>query len=264
MLELRASFTRRMFFLGIANHKTLAVIQKEKSRSAAPVQLPLGITLRDDARFENFVRGRNGLVCAALEKSVAGFGEQYLYLWGHTGTGCSHLLQSCCHASDPIRRSAVYLPLAELKQYGPQLLEDFDQLDLVCIDNLEQIAGDAEWEEALFHLYNRMRANGHVLIIAASLPPAKLGIRLADLESRLNWGMVFQLQPLDDDTKVVALRARAQARGLQLGDDVIRYLMHHGSRNMAHLLVTLDKLDVASLSAQRKITVPFVKQVMNW
>jgi DnaA family protein len=76
--------------------------------------------------------------------------------------------------------------------------------------------------------------------------------------------MVFQLQPLDDDTKVVALRARAQARGLQLGDDVIRYLMHHGSRNMAHLLVTLDKLDVASLSAQRKITVPFVKQVMNW
>jgi DnaA family protein len=173
-------------------------------------------------------------------------------------------LQSCCHASDPIHRSAVYLPLAELKQYGPQLLEDFDQLDLVCIDNLEQIAGDAEWEEALFHLYNRMRANGHVLIIAANLPPAKLGIRLADLESRLNWGMVFQLQPLDDDTKVVALRARAQARGLQLSDDVIRYLMHHGSRNMAHLLVTLDKLDVASLSAQRRITVPFVKQVMNW
>ncbi|MBR9828802.1 MAG: DnaA regulatory inactivator Hda [Oceanospirillales bacterium] len=228
------------------------------------MQLPLGISLRDDARFENFVRGRNGLVCAALEKAASGFGEQYLFLWGHAGTGCSHLLQSCCHASDPVRRSAVYLPLAELKSCGPQLLENFDQLDLVCIDNLEQIAGDAEWEEAVFHLYNRMRANGHVLILAASLPPAKLGIKLADLESRLNWGMVFQLQALDDDTKVVALKARAHARGLQLGDDVIRYLMHHGSRNMAHLLVTLDELDVASLSAQRKITVPFVKQVMNW
>ncbi|MGB2130214.1 MAG: DnaA regulatory inactivator Hda [Marinobacterium sp.] len=228
------------------------------------MQLPLGIGLRDDARFENFVSGRNGLVCAALEKAVSGAGEQYLYLWGHAGTGCSHLLQSCCHASDPVRRSAVYLPLAELRQYGPQLLEDFDQLDLVCIDNLEQIAGDADWEEALFHLYNKMRANGHVLIIAASKPPAKLGVRLADLESRLNWGMVFQLQPLDDETKEIALKARAKARGLKLSDEVVRYLMHHGSRNMAHLLVTLDKLDVASLSAQRRITVPFVKQVMNW
>lgn len=243
--------------------KTVTVNRKE-SRSTAPVQLPLGVTLRDDARFENFIQGGNGLVCAALEQAVAGAGERYLYLWGHTGSGCTHLLQSCCHASQSTHRPAVYLPLAELKPLGPGLLEDLDRLELVCIDDLERIAGDPEWEEALFHLYNRMRANDHLLIIAAHRPPARLGIGLPDLESRLNWGMVFQLLPLDDDTKMVALRTRAQARGLQLSDEVIRYLLHHGSRNMAHLLGTLDQLDMASLSAQRRITVPFVKQVMNW
>lgn len=234
------------------------------STKKAPVQLPLGIILRDDARFENFVSGDNGLARAELERAAQGQGEQYIYLWGHAGVGCSHLLQSCCHAADPVRRTAVYLPLAELSHAGPELLDDLDQLQLVCIDNLERVAGQPAWEEALFHLFNRMRAVGHVLILAAERSPRSLGLKLPDLESRLNWGLVFQIRPLDDETKEIALKARAGARGLQLGDEVVRYLMHHGSRDMANLLVTLDKLDRASLSAQRRITVPFVKQVMGW
>ncbi|MBV1787550.1 DnaA regulatory inactivator Hda [Marinobacterium sp. D7] len=230
----------------------------------APIQLPLGISLRDDARFENYVSGENGLACAQLEQAARGEGEQYIYLWGHQGVGCSHLLQSCCHAADPVRRTAVYLPLAELTHAGPELLDDLDQLQMVCIDNLEQVAGLPQWEEALFHLFNRMRAAGHVLVLAADRSPRSLGIKLPDLESRLNWGLVFQVKPLDDATKEVALKSRARARGLQLSDEVVRYLMHHGSRDMANLLVTLDRLDRESLSAQRRITVPFVKQVMDW
>lgn len=230
----------------------------------APVQLPLGIGLRDDARFENYVSGDNGLACDQLKRAVNGGGEQYIYLWGSQGVGCSHLLQSCCHAADPVRRSAVYLPLAELSQAGPEILENLDRLQLVCIDNVEQVAGQPQWEEALFHLFNRMRANNHVLILASDRAPRSLGLKLPDLESRFNWGLVFQIRPLDDATKEVALKSRAKARGLQLSDEVVRYLMHHGSRDMANLLVTLDRLDRESLSAQRRITVPFVKQVMGW
>ncbi|MBS97150.1 MAG: DnaA regulatory inactivator Hda [Oceanospirillaceae bacterium] len=228
------------------------------------MQLPLGIGLRDDARFENYVSGDNALACAQLEQAARGQGEQYIYLWGHPGVGCSHLLQSCCHAADPVKRTAVYLPLSELMHAGPELLDDMDQLQLVCIDNLERIAGQRAWEEALFHLFNRMRAVGHVLILAADRSPRRLGLDLPDLESRLNWGLVFQVRPLDDAAKIVALKSRAAARGLTLGDEVVRYLMHHGSRDMSSLLVTLDRLDRASLSAQRRITVPFVKQVMGW
>lgn len=234
------------------------------STKTAPVQLPLGIGLRDDARFENFVAGDNGLACTELERAARGEGEQYVYLWGHQGVGCSHLLQSCCHAADPVRRSAVYLPLSELMYAGPELLEDMDQLQLVCIDNLERIAGLPQWEEALFHLFNRMRALNHVLVLAADRSPRHLGLGLPDLESRLNWGLVFQIRALDDATKEVALKSRARARGLHLSDEVVRYLMHRGSRDMANLLVTLERLDRASLSAQRRITVPFVKQVMGW
>lgn len=230
----------------------------------APVQLPLGIGLRDDARFENYVMGDNQLACIELTHAAQGRGEAYIYLWGHAGVGCSHLLQSCCHAADPVQRTAVYLPLSELLVHGPQILADLDQLDLVCIDDIEVIVGKPEWEEAVFHLFNRIRAVNHVLIIAGKQSPNRLGLKLKDLESRLNWGMVFQIRPLDDATKVIALKSRAEERGFTLTDEVVKYLMHHGSRDMSHLLGTLDRLDKASLSAQRRITVPFVKQVMNW
>ncbi|WP_151703502.1 DnaA regulatory inactivator Hda [Nitrincola alkalilacustris] len=234
------------------------------TEQTAPFQLPLGITLRDDARFENFVIGDNALLFEALRHSATGQGEQLLYIWGQPSTGCSHLLQSCCHLADSAKRQAVYLPLAELLQHGPVLLEDMDQLDLVCIDDIEQIAGLPAWEEAVFHLFNRMRALQHTLLIASKLPPKTLGLKLSDLESRLHWGMVFRVNPIRDDEKVVALKSRAQARGFDLSDEVVKYMMHHGSRDMASLLSVLNRLDHASLSAQRRITVPFVKQVMGW
>lgn len=231
---------------------------------SVPIQLPLGIGLRDDARFENFVVGSNGLLCTELKRAARGVGEQYIYLWGQAGVGRSHLLQSCCHAADPLKRSAVYLPLAELIVHGTQVLDGMEQLDVVCIDDIDCAAGKPEWEEALFHLFNRIRAENHVLIIAGSAAPKVCGFKLADLESRLNWGILFQVRPLDDAAKVFALKNRARARGFELNEDVARYLMHHGSRDMAHLLVALDTLDTASLSAQRKITIPFVKEVMRW
>ncbi|GAB2604478.1 DnaA regulatory inactivator Hda [Nitrincola alkalisediminis] len=230
----------------------------------APVQLPLGIALRDEARFENFVVGDNGLLISTLKQAASGRGEQYAYFWGGHSHGCSHLLQSCCHLADEHRRHSVYLPIATLIDHDPSIFENMDQLDLVCIDDIELIAGRKEWEEAVFHLYNRMRAAGKTLLIAGKKAPAHLGLTLVDLESRLLWGMVLHAYAIDDEAKILALKARAAERGFELSQEVLRYLLHHGSRDMAHLLSVLEKLDHASLSAQRRITIPFVKQVMGW
>ena len=226
-----------------------------------PFQLPLSVGLRDDARFENFYAQGNELICASLQASAQGTGEQFIYIWGSSGVGCTHLLQAVCHAADPVGRTAAYLPLDELRHMGGGILEGMEYLDLVCLDSVEAVAGDRAWEEALFHFFNRIREQGNTLIIAASAAPRHLGINLPDLASRLSWGIVFQVHGLDDDTKLKAIQMRASARGLDLSAEVARFLLHHASRNMNDLTKLLETLDQASLSAKRKITIPFVKEV---
>ena len=230
----------------------------------APQQLPLGVSLRDDARFENYQTGNNGLVCEMLSRAAVGEGEPFLYIWGAKGSGCSHLLQASCHAAEPRKHTAVYLPLEELLSLSPVILEGMEHLDLVCIDNIEAVARQPEWEEALFHLYNRIRQQQNTLIVAANVAPRQLDIQLPDLVSRLSWGAVFNVAVLSDEDKVQAIQLRAKTRGIELAEDVARYLVHHASRSMNDLCLMLDRLDKASLMAQRKVTIPFIKQEMGW
>lgn len=228
-----------------------------------PFQIPLSISLRDDSRFENFYSEGNELTCNMLQLAAKGEGEQFIYLWGQTGVGCTHLLQAACHGAEPLGRSAAYLPLDELKHLGGGILDGMEHLDLICLDNLESVAADPEWEEALFHFFNRIRALGNTLIIAATTPPRNSGVLLPDLLSRLSWGIVFQLQALDDELKLKAIQMRASSRGMHFSDEVARYLLHHASRNMNDLTQLLDELDKASLSAKRKVTIPFIKEVIG-
>lgn len=229
-----------------------------------PVQLPLGISLREEARFENFILGENGLLYESLKSSAKGDGDPLIYIWGSLGSGRSHLLQAVCHEADSLYRHSVYLPMSELIAFDPSLFESLEQMDLVCIDDVECLVGHQAWEEAMFHLFNRLRAANVRLIVAASEPPARLNFSLKDLTSRLQWGLVFQIQPIQEDEKIETLKARANSRGFELSDDVLRFIMHHGKRDLTDLLRVLDQLDHASLSAHRRITVPFVKQVMEW
>ncbi|MDO6513467.1 MULTISPECIES: DnaA regulatory inactivator Hda [unclassified Neptuniibacter] len=226
-----------------------------------PFQIPLSVGLRDDARFENFYSQGNELICASLKAAAHAEGEQFIYIWGGEGVGCTHLLQAVCHEADPAGTTAAYLPLDELKHMGGGILDGMEYLDLVCLDSIDVVVGDKQWEEALFHFFNRIREQGNILIIAASSAPRYLGINLPDLASRLSWGVVFQVQALDDVTKLKAIQMRATARGLEFSEDVARYLLHRASRNMNDLTSLLDTLDQASLSAKRKVTIPFIKEV---
>lgn len=226
-----------------------------------PFQLPLSVGLRDDARFENYYAQGNELLCASLKAASQGQGEQFIYIWGGAGVGCTHLLQAVCHEAEPCGRSAAYLPLDELKHMGGGILEGMEFLDIVCLDNIDAVVGDRVWEEALFHFFNRIREQSNTLIIAAAAAPRHVGVNLPDLASRLTWGMVFQVHSLDDETKLRAIQMRASARGLEFSDEVARFLLHHASRNMNDLTFLLDTLDQASLSAKRKVTIPFIKEV---
>lgn len=232
-----------------------------------PIQLPLGIRLRDDATFASYYPGANPVALGYVERLCepeAGWSDNLIYLWGSEGVGRSHLLQAACLRFEQRGEAAVYLPLGELAEHGPQLLEDLEQCALVCLDDLHRVVGDPAWEEALFHLFNRLRDAGRCLLLAADAAPRELPVQLPDLASRLSLALVFQLQPLSDEDKLRALQLRASRRGLQLPDDVARFILTRGSRSMSDLFELLERLDQASLQAQRKLTIPFLKEVLRW
>ncbi len=226
-------------------------------------QLPLGIGLRDDCTLDTFYAGDNEIILNHLRLITHNKGEQFTYLWGKIGVGRTHLLQGICNDASKYGLGAVYLPLADLSQNSPLMLQGLERLHLICIDDIEVISGDSSWEEALFHLFNRIRAHNHHLVVAANCAPALLAVKLADLKSRLAWGVTYQIQPLDDNQLVAALQLRAKQRGLELSQEVGLFLMRRAMRAMPHLYALLDKLDQASLAAQRRLTIPFVKSVLD-
>lgn len=232
--------------------------------STGPAQLPLGVGLRDEATFANFMPRGNLAAVAALKAQLDADGESFIYLWGGEGAGRSHLLQAACHEASDRDKRALYLPLNDLGHFPPHMLEDVERLDLMVIDDIDQVIGRKRWEEALFHGFNRLRDAGKRLIIAAPAAPRQLDVKLPDLASRLTWGVTFQIQRLDDEGRFEALQLRAKVRGMQLPNEVARYILHRGPRRLSELFDTLERLDRASLSAQRKLTIPFVKQALGW
>lgn len=220
-----------------------------------PLQLPLRIGLPDGTTFGNFLPGDNGELLALLR----GRGEPLVFLWGDAGSGRTHLLQAACHDAG----AAAYLPLLDLRDYPPGLCEGLETMEVVAIDDVQAIAGRTEWETALFHLFNRCRARGCRLLAAADGPPTTLPLTLADLRSRLAWGPVFQVHALSDAHKREALKLRAARRGMALPDAVADYLLRRYSRDPGALFELLELLDRASLVAKRRLTIPFVRELIG-
>ncbi len=226
-------------------------------------QLTLGVSLKDEATFENYFSGSNTQLIHELRKAAAGSGEQIIYFYGQGGQGCTHLLQACCHEADQHHQTAVYIPFSHLSDYSPLIFEGLESLNLVCLDDVHLLAGHNAWEEAFFHAYNRIRDAGARLIVTANVPPKSLRFELPDILSRLSWGMVFQLQPLTDAEKLHALIMRASLRGMTLSEEVGKFILTHCPRHMSTLFAALNALDKVSLAAQRKLTIPFVKTVLQ-
>ena len=226
-------------------------------------QLALDLQLADYARFESFHAGANELAVAALHDTASLAEPRVIWIWGASGSGRSHLLQACVAVAAANDFACAWLPLAADAGLAPEMLEGMGTLDLICIDDVDAVAGNDAWERALFRLFEELRERGGRLVASASAPPAAAGFRLPDLASRLASGPTFRLGPLDDADQLEALKRRAHWRGLDLPDDTGRYLLRRVERSNAALFEMLDELDAAALSAQRRLTIPFVKQVLG-
>jgi len=225
-------------------------------------QLPLGIRLPDRAVFASFLPGPNREAFEHARRAAGGQAPGATWICGPASAGKTHLLQAICSQAAEARR-AGYFPLAELATLGTGVLEGLPQLECLCLDDLEAVVGRLEWEKAIFGLLREVEEGGGALIMAARPPPALLAWALPDLGSRCAAGAVLQLRALDETEQQQALQLRARLRGVELPEETSRWLQRRFPRDMRRLYGLLDTLDEAALTAQRRLTVPFIREVLG-
>lgn len=225
-------------------------------------QLPLALRYPPDQRLESFIGAPDGAL-AQLRAVATGGSQDWIYLLGPAGAGKTHLALASCAAAEQAGRGAACLPLAAAAGRLRDALEALEGHALVALDGLDAIAGRREDEVALFDFHNRARAAGVALIYTANVAPDALQLVLPDLRSRLSQCSRLVLPALDDEGRSAVLRTRALRRGLVLDEAAIDWLLTRTDRDLAGLVRLLDRLDRESLAAKRRITVPFLRQVLD-
>lgn len=222
-------------------------------------QMPLNLHLRDSASFENFIVGDNQQAVEKLH-SIDGANSVMCWLWGGV-CGKTHLLEAVCHSALSHNLEVIYVSLAD-HDMQPAMLEGLDQFKVVCIDDIDAIVGKADWEQALFVLCESIMASKGCMVMASSAAPRALSVSLADLRSRLlGWFLIYELKPLAEQDKAEAIRRRAGNRGLEISDEVIRYVLNRYPRDMHALFDLIEQIDIASLAHQRRVTIPFLQSL---
>ncbi len=224
-------------------------------------QLTLGVQLKERATFASFLVARNTELVAHLHATAARPGGATWLAGPHTA-GKSHLLQAVCAAA-PANVRAAYLPLESLLPFGPAALDGAETLEVACYDDLQCIAGLEEWEVRLFSLWQRALERNTTLVFAARETPAHVPFALADLKSRLASANVFAVRELNDEEQLEALYLRARLRGFELPAETARFLQRRFPRDMRSLCDILDTLDDAAFAAQRRLTVPFIRAILD-
>jgi DnaA family protein len=223
-------------------------------------QIPVSFEFRSDQSFDNFLPGKNLELVQQLQH-LPSSGQKQIAIWGESHSGKTHLLHACCKQARQQALSSFYLDLQTIS--NPEILDGLETVELVCIDNIDCIAGQTAWEEGLFGFYNRHQQLHHQLLISSHQAINNLAIQLPDLKTRLNWGLSFKLQSLSEAELIKVLQITAHQLGFELADQVAKYLFARYSHDLVKLNHLLREIDQATLSAQRKLTIPFLKQMFN-
>ncbi|BCE00656.1 DnaA regulatory inactivator Hda [Marinicellulosiphila megalodicopiae] len=227
-------------------------------------QIPLGVQIEEHSTLDTFHIGSNEQTYCSLRPFLMDEKQLMLCLWGQTLSGVTHLLQAVTHLGIQSGKHCIYLPLKTVKDHSSEMLNALDQFDVVCLDDLEDVLDQRDWQESLFNLINRFRASKKKLVVGMKQHPAQLEIELKDLRSRLNWGLSLQIHALNEQDLKQALQEKAHRQGLLLSDELANYIVSRAPRDIRSVLNIFEKLDHASLVEQKKLTVMFAKKVMNW
>ena len=209
--------------------------------------------------FDSFYPGPNLEIYESLQAN----NQKLLWISGAKGSGKTHLLQAALQRCISLSKSSLYIPMEEFEKFNPEILDDLDQLDLICIDNIEFILGNQIWERKLLDLYERTLTTYAHLVIASHEPPKGMNFSLPDLASRFSMSVVHQLAMLSEIEMISAIMMHAETRGFNLSNESANYLLKRVERNVGSLVEIINILDYESLSKQRKLTIPFIKKILK-
>ena len=227
---------------------------------AAQIALPLSFDRQFS--FDNYFSQQGDLVIANLKALITGKGESMIGLWGKSDSGKTHLINACAHFARQRGTSFQLYDGTELAQCDANNFENLVTCQVLAVDNLDALCGIQKWEEKFYQIINSSKNEGSHLIFTLSENPSYLDCRLADFQSRLSWGLLLQLQMTGDTDIGDVIKLRAGLLGIELSKEVIAYLLAHYSRQLSTQIEILRVLDRASLSAQKKITIPMIKQTL--
>ncbi len=214
-------------------------------------QLALELATPPAPTLDNFVVGGNAEIVASLRALVRSEGERFIYLWGASGSGRTHLLRATLQELRAAGRS--------VHEYSAPLDEVADQ-DALGVDNVQFL--DAAKQIELFNIYNMLRDGSGLLVATGSAAPAQLPLR-SDLQTRLAWGLVYEVRTLSEADRRTALLDYARARGFALADEVADYLLVRVPRDMNSLRALVDAMDRLSLEQKRAVTVPLARELLQ-
>jgi len=226
-----------------------------------PKQLPLQFEFQSNQNFSTFYSGGNEEIIDHLQHFISN-DEQLVFIWGGASAGKTHLLQATCQAI-PADKHSFYFSFNSKPLPNPEMLDGLESFDLVCFDNIEQIIGDSVWEQAFFYFFNRHRDANKKLLLSASCPPIYLDMQLTDLKTRMAWGLTLKLKQLSDEQQLQALIYKANDLGFDIPLNVGRFLISHYVRDIPSIWSLLNTIEHATLAAKRKLTIPFLKQIMS-
>ena len=222
-------------------------------------QIPLDVSLSEYMTFETFYLGPNKSVVDSLRDEK----NQLIWLAGLEGFGKTHLLHAFLNSHEHENKKVLYLPMSESQDFTPDILDNLAQYDLVAIDDIENIIGDMTWEEQLLKFYEDSYSTRNKILITANDTPKGLNFLLPDLSSRFNLALIERLRPMNEDQMIKAILLHSKARGFDLPEDSAKYLINRVPRDVSVLVDMIKLLDYESLSMQRKLTIPFIKTVLD-
>lgn len=219
-----------------------------------PQQLGLNLPSTPALGREDFLIAPSNAVAFALIEGWQGWTAGKLLLCGPAGSGKSHLASVWAETTGAAVIAARDLDAAKVPDCARKPL---------VIEDIPEIAGKNDSEEALFHLHNMMLAEGHAMLLTGQGAPRDWGIRLPDLASRLIGTPVAQLD-MPDDALLAALLAKLFAdRQLAPAPDLIEYLVRRIERSFEAARDVVIQLDAASLAEKRPITRAFAARVLD-
>jgi DnaA family protein len=218
-------------------------------------QLALELASPPAPTLDNFVVGDNAEVIAAVRALARGDGERFVYLWGGSGSGRTHLLQAVLREWRGAGRVAQLCTHDALPAAAAVAATD-----AIAVDDVQHMPPLAQIE--LFNIYNNLKDSSGLLLVAGDVPPARLALR-ADLLTRLAWGLVYEVRALSEDDRRAAVQGYALARGFELPKEVTDYLLARAPRDMSSLRALVDTLDRLSLEQKRAITVPLARELLQ-